>query len=234
MAPKSPPPAPKPNKARLFIGGMLALVLLGGIVSFMTSGGKSKKPTPRKNDFIVVNVPPPPPPPPPPPKPEPPKPKEEQPKEDEIVEQEPVDLTPPDEPADEPPSEDLGTNNKGDGGPNMGLTAGGGNGSVGGRKGGLGGTNKFARYSISAKATIQSALSNDPVTRKAIFSGMTLEFWPDSSGTITRIRIIGSSAGSAVEEAVRRVLVGLQTEPASSPAEMPPSVKIRINASKRI
>lgn len=227
MIPK-PPPAPKPNKARLFIGAMLALVLLGGVVSFMNSGGKIRKISPRKNEFISITLPPPPP---PPPKIEPPK-QEEPPKEDEIVEEEPVDLTPPDEPIDAPPSEDLGTNITGGNGPDMGLSAGGGNGKGGGRNGGLGGTNKFARYSISAKATIESAMRNDPATRSAIVNGMTLEFWPDSGGTITRARILGSSAGSVLDQAVKRVLVGLQTPPAATAAEMPPSVKIRINARK--
>ena len=229
---KSPPP-PKQNKARLFIGGMLALVLLGGIISFATSGGKTKKISPRKNEFVTITLPPPPPPPPPPPKVDPPK-QEEPPKKDEIVEEEPVDLTPPDEPAEAPPSEDLGTNNTGSGGPNMGLTQGGGNGKAGGRRSGLGGANKYARYSISAKASIENALRSDPVTRKAILNGMTLEFWPDSSGNIIRARIIGSSAGSVIDEAVKRVLVGLQTPPAPTAAEMPPSVKIRINARKSI
>jgi periplasmic protein TonB len=229
MTPKTPP-NPKPDKSRLLIGGMLALVLLGGIASFMASDGKPKKVTPRKNEFVTITLPPPPPPP-PPPKVEPPK-QEEPPKEDEIVEEEPVDLTPPDEPVEAPPSEDLGTNITGGNGPDMGLSAGGGNGRAGGRKGGLGGTNVYARYSLTAKATIESALRNDPVTRKAILNGLVLEFWPDSGGTITRARIIGSSAGSEMDQAVKRVLVGLRTPPARTAAEMPPSVKIRINARK--
>ncbi len=114
----------------------------------------------------------------------------------------------------------------------MGLTRGGGNGRIGGGSRGLGGKNKYARYSLSAKTTIENALRNDPVTRKAIISGLALEFWPDSGGTITRARILGSSAGSVLDQAVKRVLVGLQTQPASTPAEMPPSVKIRISARK--
>ncbi len=117
-------------------------------------------------------------------------------------------------------------------GPDMGLSAGGGNGGGRARPGGLGGTNVYARYSLTAKTTIENALKNDPVTRKAILNGLVLEFWPDSGGTITRARIIGSSAGSVLDQAVKRVLVGLQTPPARTAAEMPPSVKIRINARK--
>lgn len=229
MTPK-PSTARKPDRSRLFIGGMLALVLLGGIASFMASDGKPKKVTPRKNEFVTVTLPPPPPPP-PPPKVEQPK-QEEPPKEDEIVEEQPVDLTPPDEPVDAPPSEDLGTNITGGNGPDMGLSAGGGNGRAGGRKSGLGGTSVYARYSLSAKATIESALRNDPVTRKAILNGLVLEFWPDSNGRITRARILSASAGSVLDQAVKRVLVGLQTPPARTASEMPPSVKIRISARK--
>ncbi len=229
MTPKLKP-APKRDKSRLIIGVMLALVLLGGFASFMTSGGKTKKVSARKNEFVTITLPPPPPPP-PPPKVEPPK-QEEPPKEDEIVEQEPVDLTPPDEPIEAPPSESLGTNITGGNGPDMGLSAGGGNGKPGGRKGGLGGSNPYALYSLSAKSTIESALKSDPVTRKAIINGLTLEFWPDSGGNITRVRIVGSSAGTVLDQAVKRVLIGLRTPPAATAAGMPSSVTIRINARK--
>ncbi len=148
------------------------------------------------------------------------------------MEEEVVDLTPPDEPAEAPPSDDLGTSNTGSGGPDMGLSAGGGNGKAGGRRSGLGGTNPYARYSVSAKSSIESALRSDPVTRKAILNGLVLEFWPDADGTINRVRIIGSSAGTVLDQAVKRVLIGLRTPPARTAAEMPPSVKIRINARK--
>ncbi|MES2920317.1 MAG: hypothetical protein V4819_02150 [Verrucomicrobiota bacterium] len=230
--PPFPPLAPKPGKHRLFIGIMLAVVVLGGVVSFLTSGGKSARKVTAKQEFITITLPPPPPPPPKiePPKTEPPP----DDKKEELVEEEPVDLTPPDEPIAAPPSEDLGTNITGGNGPDMGLTRGGGNGGGGRNNIGGGGKNKYARYSLSAKATIESALRSDPVTRKAILNGLTLEFWPDSGGTITRARILGSSAGSVLDQAVKRVLVGLQTPPASTAAGMPPSVKIRITARKAI
>ncbi len=228
--PPFPPVQAKPSKHRLFIGVMLAVVLLGGVASFLMSGGKSTRRAAPRQEVITITLPPPPP---PPPKVEPPKvepPPDE--KKEELVEEQPVDLTPPDDPVEAPPSEDLGTNITGGSGPDMGLTRGGGNGRIGGGKGGLGGKNQYARYSVSAKATIESALRGDPVTRKAVISGLALEFWPDSGGTITRARIIGSSAGSVLDEAVKRVLVGLRTPPAATPAEMPPSVKIRISARK--
>jgi periplasmic protein TonB len=234
MSPRPPfPPTPaKPSKHRLFIGVLLGVVLLGGIVSFLLSGGKSTRKAPPRQEIVTITLPPPPPPP-PPPKIEPPKvepPPDE--KKEEIVEEKPVDLTPPDEPIEAPPSEDLGTNITGGNGPDMGLTRGGGNGRIGGGKTGGGGKNKYARYSISAKNSIEQALRNDPTTRKAIINGLTCEFWPDSGGTITRARLIGTSADPTLDLAVKRVLIGLQTPPAATPAEMPPSVKIRISARK--
>lgn len=228
MSPK-PPASAKPGKQRLVIGIMLAVVMLGGVVSFLTGGGQSHRPAAKKSDIVTITLPPPP----PPPKIEPPKvepPPDD--KKDEIVEEKPVDLTPPDEPAPvDTPSENLGTNITGNG-PDMGLTRGGGNGMIGGRKGGLGGTNPYARYSLSAKTTVEEALRRDPATRSALTNGLKVEFWPDSNGRVTRAEIIGASAGSAIDQAVKRVLIGLQTQPASSRREMPPSVKIRITARK--
>ena len=230
--PPFPPPTRKPSKHRLFIGLMLGVVVLGGIASFLMSGGKSPRRSLPRQEVITITLPPPPPPP-PLPKIEPPK--VEPPTDDtkeEIVEEAPVDLTPPDDPIEAPPSEDLGTNITGGSGPDMGLSRGGGNGRIGGGRGGRGGKNKYARYSLTAKASIEQALRSDPVTRKAIIDGLAVEFWPDSGGMITRARILGTSAGSALDQAVKRVLVGLQTPPAATPAEMPPSVRIRISARK--
>lgn len=231
--PPFPPVQAKPGKQRLIIGILLGIVLLGGVISFLLSGSGGPRRAAPRQEVVTITLPPPPPPPPPPPKVEPPKtepPPDE--KKEEIVEEKPVDLTPPDEPLDAPPSEDLGTNITGGSGPDMGLTRGGGNGRIGGGRSGGGGKNKYALYSLSAQTTIKSALERDPVTRKAVLSGLILEFWPDSGGTITRARIIGSSAGPALDQAVTRVLVGLQTPPAATPAGMPPSIKIRITARK--
>lgn len=230
--PPFPPVQAKPSKHRLFISILLGIVLLGGVVSFLMSGGKRSRKAVERQEVITITLPPPPPPP-LPPKIEPPKvepPADD--KKEEIVEETPVDLTPPDDPIEAPPSEDLGTNITSGNGPDMGLTRGGGNGRVGGGRGGLGGKNKYARYSLSAKASIEQALRSDPITRKAIIDGLAVEFWPNSGGMITRARILGASAGSVLDQAVKRVLVGLQTPPAATPAEMPPSVRIRISARK--
>ncbi len=228
----SPPPTTTPatkSKHRLFIGILLGVVALGGIVSFLTTdAAPRRKATPRAEIVTITPIPPPP----PPPKIEPPKvdpPPDD--KKEEIVEEQPVDLTPPEAPV-ESPSEALGTNITGGNGPDMGLSRGGGNGTPGGRRGGLGGTNVFARYSLSAKATIEEALRRDPATRSAIAEGLKIEFWPDAQGRITRAEVIGGSAGSTLDQAVKRVLLGLQTQPVANPKEMPPSVKIRIIARK--
>ncbi len=227
----SPPPTTTPvakSKHRLFIGILLGVVALGGIVSFLTSDSAPRRKAAPRQEIITITLPPPP----PPPKIEPPKvepPPDDQ--KEEIAEEEPVDLTPPDAPV-EAPSEALGTNITGGNGPDMGLSRGGGNGTPGGRRGGLGGTNIFARYSLSAKATIEQALRRDPATRSAIAEGLKIEFWPDAQGRITRAEIIGGSAGSSLTQAIKRVLLGLQTQPAANPKEMPPSVKIRITARK--
>ncbi|MEO5913107.1 MAG: hypothetical protein ABIS50_02665 [Luteolibacter sp.] len=229
--PPFPPAAPQPGKHRLIISILLALVLLGGGVSYLTSGGTSSRKAAPKSEIITITLPPPILPPPPkiePPKQEPPP----DDKKEEIVEEKPVDLTPPDDPVEAPPSEDLATGIQGNGPGMNGLGTSGNGGPGSNRTGGLGGKNPYARYSLSAKTSIENALKNDPVTRKAILDGLTLEFWPDSGGTITRARILGSSAGSVLDQAVKRVLVGLSTPPAPTAAQMPASVKIRITARK--
>lgn len=231
MTPK--PPTPKPNKSKLFIGVMLALVLGGGVISFMTAGGKSPKRSTAKQEPFMVTLPPPPPPPPPPPKVEPPPPKEEPPKTEEMVEQEPVpenEPPPAEMPADAPPSEDLGTNNTGNG-PSMGLTRNGGNGSgsrnsIGGRK-----SSKYGYYAGKVQTTVKDALSRNTTTRSARFS-LQIRIWADASGRITRASLVGTSGDPAVDQAIKnQVLTGL-TLPEPPPADMPMPINLRISGTK--
>ncbi len=210
---------------------MLALVLAGGIVSFLTSGPKSNRPTARKSEFITVTLPPPPPP--PPPKIEPPKPKEiEPPKEEEMVEQEPVlEDEPPPEAAPEAPSEDLGTNITGGSGPDMGLSKGGGNGAnrIGGtgRKGG----SKWGYYASQVQTTIADALRRNASTKSASLS-LQVRVWLDANGRITRASLVGSSGNPAIDSAIKnQVLTGLQL-PQAPPADMPMPINLRISARK--
>ncbi len=230
MTPK--PPTPKPNKSKLFIGVMLALVLGGGVISFMTAGGKSPKRVAAKQEPFIVTLPPPPPPP-PPPKVEPPPPKEEPPKTEEMVEQEPVpDNEPPpvEAPANTPPSEDLGTNNTGNG-PSMGLTRNGGNGignrnSIGGKKG-----SKYGWYAAKVQTTIADALRGNSNTRSAILS-LQVRIWADTEGRITRASLVGTSGNPAIDTALKnQVLTGLQL-PEAPPAGMPMPINLRITARK--
>ncbi len=228
MTPK--PPTPKPNRSKLLIGVMLALVLTGGVISFMTSGGKSPKRVTTKQEPFIVTLPPPPP---PPPKVEPPAPKEEPPKTEEMVEQEPVpenEPPPVEAPADTPPSEDLGTNNTGNG-PSMGLTRNGGNGtgnrnSIGGKKG-----SKYGYYAAKVQTGIKEALGRNANTRSAIYS-LQVRIWADANGRITRASLVGTSGNPSVDQAIKnQVLVGLiLAEP--PPADMPMPINLRISAAK--
>jgi len=226
------PQPPSRSKHRLIIGGMLSIVLLGGIVSFLTSGPKSNRPAARKSEFITVTLPPPPPP--PPLKIEPPKPKEvEPPKEEEMVEQDPVEENePPPEAAPEaPPSEDLGTNITGGSGPDMGLTRGGGNGN--GRIGGTGrrGGSKWGYYAAQIQSTVADALRRNSSTKSASFS-MQVRVWADANGRITRASLVGSSGNPAVDAAIKnQILTGLQL-PQAPPAGMPMPINLRITARK--
>ena len=231
MAPRPafPPPAPKPGKHRLFIGIMLAIVLLGGIASFMMSGGKKVKSVAKKDEYITVTPLPKPPPPPPPLKPEPPPPPDKPPEPEEMVEQEqvPDDEPPPDNsPPDSPPS-DLGSNATGSG-PSIGGGTGG-NGRIGtGRKGG---GSKWGYYAAKVQTTIKDALGRNASTRSGSFS-LQVRVWADSNGRITRAQLVGSSGNAAVDQSIKnQVLTGLQL-PEPPPAGMPMPINMRISARK--
>jgi len=57
MFPQPPPVSSKDNKSRLIIGILLAVVLGGGIVSFLTATGKNHKPMLRQNDIVTITLP---------------------------------------------------------------------------------------------------------------------------------------------------------------------------------
>lgn len=223
----------KPNKQRLYIGILLAIVLLGGVVSFLTSGVKGKKTVARKSEYVFVNPVPPPPPPPPPPKLEPPPPREEPPQQDEMVEQEPVpdDEPPPeDSPPEAPPSDDLSTGIAGNG-PDMGLSGGNGNGGRIGGTGRKGGGSKYGWYAAKVQSSIADALRRHPSTRNAKMV-LQVRVWPDANGLITRAQLVGSSGNAAVDQAIKnQILTGLQL-PQAPPAGMPVPIVLRITASK--
>ena len=229
----SPPPTTtpaKPSKHRLFIGILLGIVLLGGIVSFLMSDAKPRRKAAPHENVVTITLPPPPPP--PLPKVEPPPPKEETPKEEEMVEQEPVpDNEPPPEAAPEaPPSDDLSTGIAGNG-PDMGLSRGGsgGNGKIGGT--GKGGGSRFGWYAAKVQTTIADALRRNSATRSATLS-LQVRVWADATGRITRASLVGSSGNPAVDAAIRnQILTGLQL-PEAPPAGMPMPINLRITARK--
>jgi hypothetical protein len=235
MSPRPPfPPAPnKSGKQRVVIGVLLAVVLLGGIVSFMLGGGKSTKPVAKKSDIVTITLPPPPPPPPPPPKVEPPKPEpppEDKP-EEEIVEQEPEPAEPPlDAPDPEPPAEVLGTGIKGDG---PGMTGLGASGNGGGNRNSIGGSGsgKQARIDWYAKkilvTTIKQALERNPATQQIVMDD-GIRLWVDKDGRVIRIKPLGNISNLA---AIEQVLIGLQTSQAP-PDGMPPYIDFKIKARK--
>lgn len=224
---------PKSNKHRFIVCLLLGVVLLGGVASFLTSGGKATRKAAPKQEIVTITLPPPPPPPPPPlPKTEPPPPKDE-PKE-EMVEQEPVadDEPPPeDAPPDAPPSEDLSTGIAGNG-PDMGLTRGGtgGKGTIGGT-GRKGGGSRFGYYAAQVQTTIADALRQNPATKHATLS-LQVRVWADTNGHISRVQLVGSSGNPTVDSAIKnQVLAGLRL-PQAPPADMPMPITLRLSARK--
>ena len=226
--PPFPPVRPRAGKQRLIIGIMLAVVVAGGIISFINYGPKSTRPVAKKSEIVTITLPPPPPPP-PPPKVEPPPPKDEPPKEDEIVEQPPEDLVePPIEAPDEPQSEVLGTNIKGDGPGMAGLGT---SGNGGGSRNSIGGGSTQARIDWYAKRilvnTIKEALERDSGTKTMVLDH-GIRIWVDKDGRVTRIRPLGSTSNLA---ALERVLIGLRTSQAP-PLGMPSYIDFKIKARK--
>jgi len=229
--PPSTAPA-KSNRHRLIIGLLLAVVLLGGVFSFITSDSKPRRKAPAKEEIVTITLPPPPPPPvvlPPPPKVEPPPPEEE-----EMVAQDPDDISeepPEDAPPEAPPSEDLSTGIAGNG-PDMGLSSGkggGGNSIGGGQRRGSG--SKWGYYASRVQTTIADALRRNPATRNASLS-IQVRVWADANGRITRAQLVGSSGNPAVDAAIKnQILTGLQL-PQAPPADMPMPINLRITARK--
>jgi len=208
---------------------MLAVVLLGGVLSFLLSGGKSARSAPKRSEIVTIVLPPPPPPPPPPPKVIPPKP--EPPPEDkkeEVVEEPPLVEPPPEAPI-EQPSEVLGTNIQGNG---PGMNGLGSTGNGGGNRNSIGGGgSKQARIDWYAKkilvTSIKQALERSPST-KSIVMDDGIRVWVDKDGRITRIKPLGGTANAG---ALEQVLIGLQTAQAP-PLGMPSYIDFKIKARK--
>jgi len=224
MIPK--PPAPKQNKGRLFIGAMLGLVVLGGVVSALTSGGKSRPRSVAKPDMISITLPPPPPPPPPPPKDPPPEP--ETVKEEKFTPEQP----PEPEPQAAPEPAPLGTNIEGNGPDAFGLSKGGGNGMIGGTGTGKGGKgSKYGAFAGQVQSKVVQSLRNHKKTKSATLN-VKVRVWVDSTGRVTRSTLEGSTGDPATDAAItQEILTGLQLQGAP-PEGMPMPIVMRLQATR--
>jgi len=103
------------------------------------------------------------------------------------------------------------------------LWSGGGNGDGGG-----GGT-RWGWYAGQVQARVKDALQKNPHTRSAAFR-VEVRIWPDTTGRVTRVQLVGSTGHSAVDAAIKEeVLTGLQfQEP--PPADMPLPIVMRLTA----
>lgn len=144
-----------------------------------------------------------------------------------MVEQPPVDPLeePPDDTPMPAPPEDIGSNSSGTG---PAISGGKGNGNtIGGnhRKSG----SQFGWYAAKVQSSLADALRQNPATRAAAMS-LQVRIWPDATGRITRVQLVGTSGNAAVDEAIKnKVLAGHQL-PQAPPAGMPTPIVLRINA----
>lgn len=220
----------KPKPVVWIIAGIVIVGGMAGGALFFKKEEKPKKKAPAEIVSIVIPpLPPPPPPPPPPPKQE--RPPEEK-VEEKMVEQEPVvENEPP--PSEEAPSDpgppDLGIAGDGPGngyGPSGSGKGGNGNGT-GGRKGG----SKFGWYAGQVQSAISDALRKNARTKNSRMS-IKVKVWADSTGRITRAKLIESTGDSSLDTAIKTdVLTGLQL-PGAPPQDMPMPINLRLSARK--
>lgn len=216
---------PRPRwVAALFV--TLVALLVGALIWWvikefvMTGPGKKKRAV---QEISLLK----PPPPTPPPKVEPPK---VVPPKQEIVDKQ--DVPKPDQPdkQDAPPP-----------GPDLAVDAQGGPGSDGfglvGKKGGgdligsgAGGTgSKFAWYGALVKERIQDAISRDKKLRAADYR-ILVNVWINSSGKVTRVELIDSTANAELDNALKLALRNIPALKEGAPGDMPQPVKLRITA----
>lgn len=201
---------------------VVALAVIAGL----SSCGKKEAKKTASNQPIVIEVLPPPPLPPPPPPQEPPP---EEIKQEMVEETAPVDEKPaePDAPADDPGPiglpEGNGPGNYGPGGKGGGGT---GSGSGSGQA-----RSRFGWYAGQVQTVISEGLRRNTQTRNASFA-IRVAIWADSTGRVTRAKLLGSSGNSAIDQAIQsEVLVGLQLREAP-PAGMPMPIQLRLTARK--
>lgn len=97
-------------------------------------------------------------------------------------------------------------------------------GSKNGHGFGLGG--RWGWYTSQLQSAVQDALRQNPKTRHA---GLRVEirFWPDASGVMTRVEMLGSTGDPSLDETIKnQVFSNLRIQP--PPEDMPKPVTLRI------
>jgi protein TonB len=211
----------------LIVGGF---VVAGGAgLLFYKPGPNTVRPAQQERIVMIAPLPAPPPPPPPPPKIEPPKVEEKMEKETAAEEApKPIEKPQPAKAPDDPAP--LGTNLKGDGPGLSGLGTGSGlgGGTIGGEGGGKGGS-RFGWYAGQVRAKISEALRKHPQTKNASLQ-LDVRIWPDPTGRIARVQLIGSTGDPALDRAIQGgVLTGLQLQE-PPPAGMKLPINLRLTA----
>ena len=212
----------------IIVGGV---IVLGGLAFFFMPKSEPKKKQNVSMVSIMPPLPPPPPPPPPPPTPPPQEPPPEPETKPEFEPEEKPEEAKPEPPAPEP-APALGSNIQGDG-PNAFGLSGSGNGVIGGKGLGSGGSgkSKWGWYAGKVQTSVVQALRSHRKTKSAKLS-VKVRIWADSTGRVTRAKLAGSSGDPSVDRAIEsEILSGLQL-PEPPPEGMPMPIVMRITAQR--
>jgi protein TonB len=200
------------------VAGLLALALIGALVSviygLLTDKGKRKPP---QQQVFLLKPPPPPPPPKDEPKPPPPEVKKEEVK---IPENKPDEA----KPADQPEGKALGVDaTGGPGNDGFGLV-----GNKGGRDllAGAGGS-RNAYFGGLVQQHVQQVLSRNKKLRGEEFR-VAVSVWLRPDGTVQRAELVGSSGKPDTDELIRAALTELRGVREGPPNDMPQPVRLMV------
>lgn len=210
------------HRTKIVIG---VVVLLGSGIGYVLHSAKPSTTAKAPERVTMITLPPlpPPPPPPPPPKREPPPPKEEK----MVQEAAPAEKKEEAPKPAEPPKEALGTGVKGNGPGIAGLGGTGNGGGFGGPRGGNGGS-KWGAFAFAVQNKVATALKSDDHTKKANLK-VQVRIWSDSTGRITKSKLDTSTGDTKLDDAVQKVLNGIQLDQ-PPPAGMPMPIVMRLTA----
>jgi protein TonB len=201
---------------RLLAVAVVALLLVGGFVSFVQKMMNAKSSKPARQVQMVQLIRPPPPPPPPDQPPPPP---------DKVQEQLPKDEPEPTPKEDEqaPPAA-LGLDaDASAGGDAFGLASRrGGSDLIGGN-----GTAAFAWYTNRLKDQIVERLSGDAHLATKKFS-IAVHIWIDSDGRITQVKLASTTGNRDLDQRIEAALESLPRLSDAPPLEMPQPVDLKI------